>query len=140
MKKFGVVALCVAMAIGFTGCGKKEVSQSEWEQLETQRSIANDNSQFNAARFRAGMPGWENAKVLARGDSTQDATCLQGDGWASLEFVDTENNRSLKIKCSTVSANLGCMAESDFKARANLAQQENRCNDQIPKNLKKIAG
>lgn len=44
----------------------------------------------------------------------------------------------MKLKCSTVSGNLGCYKDEDFKARAVLASQENACNKDIPKTLKKL--
>jgi len=47
--------------------------------------------------------------------------------------------RVIKLKCSTVSAGLGCMTEDDFKKRANYANQEGRCNADIPFPLPKLA-
>jgi hypothetical protein len=120
------------------GCGaKQEVS---FDTLEMQRSIANDNSKFNATKWRA-ENGYEQAGILARGDSTQQSNCPQGDGWASVDLVDGSTKRVVvKLKCSTVSGNIGCVTAEDFKARAVLASQENTCNDKIPSMLKKIEG
>jgi len=139
MKKtvtFAVIAATVAFAL--VGCGaKQEVS---FDTLEMQRSIANDNSRFNATKWRA-ENGYEQSGILARGDSTQQANCPQGDGWASVDLTDpTTKKVVVKLKCSTVSGNIGCITAEDFKARAVLASQENICNDKIPSMLKKIEG
>jgi hypothetical protein len=127
--------ITIATVLALSACGKSEVS---FDTLETQRGIANDNSRYNAQKWRA-ENGFESLNILARGDSTQQASCPQGDGWASVDLIDpaTKSPRE-KLKCSTVSGNLGCYKDADFKARAVLAKQENTCNDSIPKTLKKI--
>jgi hypothetical protein len=132
MKKFILLSV---VAAAMTACGKQEVS---FDTLETQRSIANDNSRYNAQKWRA-ENGFEKNNILARGDSTQQAPCPQGDGWASVDLIDAKTKAvEVKLKCSTVSGNLGCYKDEDFKARAVLAKQENTCNNEIPKTLKKI--
>jgi hypothetical protein len=132
MKK---VFIATTIALLLTACGDKEVS---FDTLETQRSIANDNSRYNAQKWRA-ENGYEALNILSRGDSTQQASCAQGDGWASVDLIDAKTKAvQEKLKCSTVSGNLGCYKDADFKARAVLAKQENTCNNDIPKTLKKI--
>ncbi len=127
--------LAAVAALTLTACGDDKVS---FDTLETQRSIANDNSRFNAQKWRA-ENGHEQFGILTRGDSTQQANCPQGDGWASVDLTHPQTKQPVqKLKCSTVSANVGCLKDEDFKARAVLAQQENRCNAEIPKTLKKI--
>jgi hypothetical protein len=131
-KTLAILALSVA---ALTACGSKEVS---FDTLETQRGIANDNSRYNAQKWRA-ENGHETLNILARGDSTQQAKCAQGDGWASVDLINKDTKVPLvKLKCSTVSGNLGCYKDEDFKARAVLAKQENTCNSEIPDVLKKI--
>lgn len=133
MKKITTL-LVLAASLLLAACGK-DVS---FDTLETQRSVANDNSKYNAQKWRA-ENGFENLNILARGDSTQQASCPQGDGWASVDLINSKTKASeLQLKCSTVSGNLGCYIASDFKARAVLAKQENTCNNDIPKTLKKI--
>lgn len=111
-----------------------------FDTLETQRSVANDNSRYNAQKWRADN-GYEANGILTRGDSTQQANCPQGDGWASVDLTDPKTKAVVqKLKCSTVSGNMGCYKDEDFKARAALASQENTCNKDIPKTLKKIEG
>lgn len=132
-----ITALIALLSAVLSGCEKTSVS---FDTLETQRAVANDNSRYNAQKWRADN-GYEKNGILARGDSTQQADCPQGDGWASVDLTDP-NTKSpiLKLKCSTVSGNLGCYKEDDFKARSNLANQENRCNTDLPVSLKKIEG
>lgn len=123
--------------LGLTACGEDKVS---FDTLETQRAVANDNSRYNAQKWRA-ENGHESLNILSRGDSTQQATCPQGDGWASVDLINSQTKQpQVKLKCSTVSGNLGCYKDEDFKARAVLAKQENTCNAEIPKTLKKIEG
>lgn len=125
-----------ATTLLFTACGNgKNVS---FDTLETQRAVANENSKFNAQKWRA-ENGYEKFGILTRGDSSQQANCPQGDGWATVDLIDSATKQTqLKLKCSTVSANVGCWKEEDFKARAQLANQENTCNTTLPENLKKI--
>lgn len=130
-----MILLVLAASAALASCSDDKVS---FDTLETQRAIANDNSKFNAQKWRA-ENGFENLNILTRGDSTQQANCAQGDGWASVDLIDKTTKQPVeKLKCSTVSGNLGCYKELDFKARTVLASQENSCNSSIPKTLKKI--
>lgn len=132
-----VIALTGAATLTLSGCGKEEAS---FDATETQRSIANDNSRFNAATWR-GQNGFEQLTILARGDSTQQRSCPQGDGWASVDLLHPQTKAVvIQLKCSTVSANIGCVKAEDFKARPVLATQENRCNADIPVAFKRIEG
>lgn len=125
----------VAMSLALAACGGDKVS---FDTLETQRAVANDNSRYNAQKWRADN-GHEQFGILTRGDSTQQANCPQGDGWASVDLTDPKTKQPVvKLKCSTVSGNIGCIKDEDFKARAVLAKQENSCNSELPKQLKKI--
>ena len=127
--------LAAVAALALTACGDDGVS---FETLETQRAVANANSRYNAQAWRA-ENGHEKLGILTRGDSTQQAKCPQGDGWASVDLTDPSTKAPvISLKCSTVSANIGCIKGEDFKARAVLARQENTCNSEIPANLKKI--
>lgn len=130
-----ITVITVTGIATLTGCGEDKVS---FETLETQRSVANENSRYNAQKWRADN-GFETLNILSRGDSTQQTNCPQGDGWASVDLIDTTTKQKmLGLKCSTVSAAVGCIPEADFKGRAVLASQENKCNADIPTNLKKI--
>lgn len=130
--RFALVAL-VALA----ACSGEKVS---FETLETNRAVANENSAYNAKKWRADN-GMGDLGILTRGDSTQQAKCPQGDGWASVDLTNPQTKQAvLALKCSTVSPNIGCLKASDFKDRAVLANQENACNAEIPSTLKKIEG
>jgi hypothetical protein len=139
MKKTRIIGslIGIALAASLTACGAPDEKVS-FDTLETQRAIANDNGRFNALKWRA-ENGYESLGVLVRGDSTQQANCPQGDGWSSIDLVHAQTKATvIKLKCSTVSMNVGCMTDADFKARTQYASQENSCNPDIPKNLKKI--
>jgi len=129
------IFFAVAVLAFLSGCKDDKVS---FETLETNRSIANENSRYNAQKWRADN-GMGELGILARGDSTQQANCPQGDGWASVDLTNpTTKQPAIALKCSTVSANVGCIKASDFKDRAVLSSQENRCNSEIPSTVKKI--
>jgi hypothetical protein len=133
--KFIATLVLAFSAFILTGCQEEKVS---FDTLETQRAVANDNSRYNAQKWRA-ENGFEKFGILTRGDSTQQMNCPQGDGWASVDIIDPQTKQPVqKLKCSTVSGNIGCLKDEDFKARAVLAKQENSCNPDIPKTLKKI--
>lgn len=137
MKKIITAFLAAIFTILLAACGGDKVS---FDTLETQRSVANENSKYNAQKWRA-ENGHEAFGILSRGDSTQQANCPQGDGWASVDLTHPQTKQPVvKLKCSTVSGNVGCVKDEDFKARAVLSSQENRCNAEIPKTLKKIEG
>lgn len=109
-----------------------------FDTVKAQRATANENSRYNAQKWRA-ENGYEKLCILARGDSTQQTKCPQGDGWASVDLTNPDTKQvEVKLKCSTVSANIGCMLSDDFKARAGLASQENRCNFELPVVVRKI--
>ena len=132
MKKTMILAAAAAF---LAACGDDGVS---FETLETQRAVANDNIRYNAQKWRA-ENGHEQFGILSRGDSSQQAKCPQGDGWASVDLTHPQTKQPVvKLKCSTVSGNVGCVRDEDFKARAVLAKQENTCSAEIPKTLKKI--
>jgi predicted small lipoprotein YifL len=133
--------ILLALASLTAACGDKAPappSDAAFANLESQRGIANDNSTYNALKWRA-ENGHEDLNILSRGDSTQQIPCTQGDGWASVDLIDKQTKQAqVKLKCSTVSSGVGCVPEGDFKARAVLASQENSCNMGIPSILKRI--
>lgn len=134
MKFITTIATLIA-AVALAACGQKEAS---FDTVELQRSVANDNSRYNAQKWRA-ENGFGDLSILARGDSTQQANCPQGDGWASVSLLEPKTKAvQVDLKCSTVSGNLGCYTAKDFKDRSVLAMQENTCNEKIPATLKKI--
>ena len=124
----------VVSSVFLFGC-KTEVS---FESLESARTIVNAIAHFNAAKFRA-ENGYEKLNMLVRGDSTQQNVCPQGDGWASVDLIDANSKQPVvKLKCSTVSPNIGCMTADDFKSRLQYSAQENQCNTSLPYPPKKI--
>lgn len=133
--KLTITLAATVFTLTLSGCSKNEASFS---QVEANRAVANDNSRFNAQKWRA-ENGFAELDILGRGDSTQQANCPQGDGWASVDLINKATKQpEVKLKCSTVSANIGCVQEKDFKARAVLSSQENKCNGDIPNPIKKI--
>lgn len=127
-----IVMVSVVMALA--ACSDKKVG---FETLETAREQARDNAIWNAQRFRSTDPRFEGSDIVSRGDSTQDFDCPQGDGWASITFIWKDTNRAVGLKCSTVSVALGCMTDSDFKAK-RYAQEDGHCNTNLPFPFRKL--
>lgn len=106
--------------------------------VEDARLQAKENALMLAKQYRADnkMADWD---IYARGDSTISSSCPQGDGWASMELRDTNSyGEIIKLKCSTVSLGIGCMTSEDFKNKV-YANQEGKCNPDVPHPLPKIA-
>lgn len=115
-----------------TSCSKKE--QVSLSTLEDARKQAKENVVYVAQTFRAeNQVLTEGLEIVARGDSTQDYDCPQGDGWASVDLINKETKKvQMKIKCSTFSLALGCMEESDF-SKKRYAGEENHCSEKVDK-------
>lgn len=133
--KISLTLATLLAALTLAACGNDDVS---FDALEVERTTANANSHYTAVKWR-GDNGFGELNILGRGDSTQQANCPQGDGWASVDLIDAKTKQvQVSLKCSTVSAAVGCYLAQDFKARPALASQENSCNKTLPAHLKKI--
>lgn len=137
--KIGILVAAVA-ALVLVGCGK-EVEKVSFNTLEDARAQARLNAEFNAAAYRAENPRFTDHKIVSHGDSTQSPECPQGDGWATVSIMSVNGKEVDKftVKCSTVSAALGCYLENDFKKKP-FATEEGRCQDvnKVPFPLPKI--
>jgi major membrane immunogen (membrane-anchored lipoprotein) len=134
--KLALVAILAVVALA--GCGKKEVG---FDTLETARKQAKENAEFNARAWRAQTTVTADFGIISRGDSSQTAECPQGDGWASIDLIDTKTAAvKVKMKCSTVSDSVSCRTETDFKS-SPYAQEDGRCQStsKVPFPLPKIA-
>jgi hypothetical protein len=133
-----LIASAVIAATMLTACGK--VQEVSFASLEEAKGTARENALFNAQMYRQSnilYKGWD---LIGRGDSTQSNICPQGDGWATMEFVNPEKNRIVKAKCSTVSGNTGCLEDLDFKTKP-FAAEDGVCAplNRVPYPLPKIA-
>ena len=129
--------VAIVMACLLAACGKDEVS---FNSLEEAKGTARENAMWNAQRYRQEnvlFKGWD---IVGRGDSSQDNACPQGDGWATMDFVDPSKTRIVKVKCSTVSANTSCLEDADFKTKP-FASDDGHCQptNKVPYPLPKIA-
>jgi hypothetical protein len=129
--------LIIAATCALAACGKNEVS---FASLEEAKGTARENALWNAQRYRQEnilYKGWD---IIGRGDSSQENSCPQGDGWATMEFVNPEKTAIVKVKCSTVSANTGCLEDADFKTKP-FASDDGHCQptNKVPYPLPKIA-
>jgi hypothetical protein len=111
-----------------------------FQDLEDAKGTARENAMFNAQRYRQENVLYKGWDIVGRGDSTQDNSCPQGDGWATMDFVNTSRSAIVKMKCSTVSGNTGCLEDADFKTKS-YASEDGRCapTNRVPYPLPKIA-
>lgn len=143
MKKSLLLAFA---ALVLTACSGEKVSH---DTLEDARSQARENAVTNARAYARENPRMAGYDIVGHGDSTQTKSCPQGDGWASLSIMKAVPNQTdnmgrpvldkYKVKCSTVSANLGCYLEDDFKGKP-FADQEGKCDADLPFPLPKVVG
>lgn len=118
------ITLLTMTALVLIACNQQEVS---FETLETQRQTAIDNSTFNAQTYRAAYA--PSLKIKSRGDSSIKDGCPTGDGWATIDLLSAETGAKIQeLKCSTVSATIGCMLTTDFNTRYT----DGKCDSSIP--------
>jgi hypothetical protein len=137
MNRILIVSAVIAATM-LTAC--KEKQEVSFASLEEAKGTARENALFNAQMYRQSnilYKGWD---IVGRGDSTQSNTCPQGDGWATMEFVNPEKTKLVKAKCSTVSGNTGCLEDADFKTKP-FAGEDGACAplNRVPYPLPKIA-
>ena len=132
------ILIAALAALFLAACGKQEVSFST---LEDARAQARANGEYNAQLYRAENPRFTDHKIVSHGDSTQSPDCPQGDGWAtnSIMLVNGKEVEKFTVKCSTVSAALGCYLESDF-IKKPFAAEEGKCQptNKVPFPLPKL--
>jgi len=136
--KFRSYTLFAVIAAALTLSACKENTKVSFDTLEQERGTANANSKFTAQKYRADSPKYKDWDIVTRGDSTQTNTCPQGDGWATISLISPNKASEAKIKCSTVSLNIGCLEDADFKTKV-YATQEGNCQKDLPFPLPKIA-
>jgi hypothetical protein len=128
--------LAVLAVLVLSACSKTEVS---FNSLEEAKGTARENALWNAQRYRQENVLLKDNDIIPRGDSSQTNDCPQGDGWATMEFVNPQKAVT-KVKCSTVSANTGCLEDKDFKSKP-WASDDGHCQStsKVPYPLPKIA-
>lgn len=127
----------IAATLVLAACGKNEVG---FASLEEAKGTARENALWNGQRYRQENVLYKGWDIVGRGDSTQDNSCPQGDGWATMEFVNPEKSKLIKVKCSTVSGNTGCLEDAEFKTKP-FASDDGHCQptNKVPYPLPKIA-
>jgi len=135
--KYAIIMATVLSTLALTACKQEEVS---FASLEEAKGTARENALWNAQKYRQEnilYKGWD---IISRGDSSQTNACPQGDGWATMEFVNPNKDTLIKVKCSTVSGNTGCLEDSDFKTKP-FASEDGHCQatNKVPYPLPKIA-
>ena len=136
MKLATTLLVLTISSISLLGCTKQEVS---FNSLEEAKGTARDNALWNAQKYRQDNVLYRGWDIVGRGDSSQTNDCPQGDGWATMDFVGP-TKQTIKVKCSTVSANTGCWEDNDFKTKP-FASEDGHCQpvNKVPYPLPKIA-
>ncbi len=133
LKKTVIATIFSGFLLGaVTGCGEKptvdKVMQENgavhkdnafsFQTVEEQRAQGRSNAGAAAAEYQRQNPriqGWES---IVKADTTHNATCPQGDGWAEVVFMRTDRSegstKNLQVEkatimCSTVSVMQGCV-------------------------------
>lgn len=126
MNTFNKILAILALGFSLAACGPEKVSN---DTLETGRIQAKANGESSASQFRSDNPQYANFAFVVQTDSTMSNTCPQGDGWVSAKLVDKTNPANkVNLKCSTVSAAVGCMTEAEFQTKS-YAGDDGHCQD-----------
>lgn len=144
--RFAAIAL-IAIAAGLSGCSKKEeVSHTT---LEDARAQSHTNGVTVAKAYIRENPRLTGMDVVGHSDEYQTAECPQGSGWAYLSAMRTDPTildakgkptlEKVKLVCSTVSANVGCYREEDFK-QTKFSEAAGKCDPKLPFPLPKVVG
>jgi hypothetical protein len=158
MSKFGVTgavsmkALLLVGLVAASACSHKE-EISAFATVEEQRSQGRANALAAAAEYQRQNPriqGWES---IGKSDTTHNAKCPQGDGWAEVVFMRTErtdgSTKNLQVEkatvmCSTVSTAQGCVMVSpvDNWSKHPGKVQDGTCasTNEVPFPLPKVVG
>ncbi len=132
MKTFSKLFLALATAVTLSACAPKEVSS---DRLEEARQTAKANAEFNARMYKAANPRFtSDFSIVGRSDTSQNANCPQGDGWAQLSIMKVEGKvvDKTSLRCSTYSASVGCFREEDFVKDAQLVAEDSHCRADVP--------
>jgi hypothetical protein len=145
MKKSLLILAVLFAAASLSACSKKEVSN---DTLEDARSQSLQNGVVVAKAYIRENPRLKGMDVVGHSDEHQTADCPQGSGWAYLSAMrnkvddqgaPTGQVEKVKLVCSTVSANVGCYREEDFKGTA-FSERAGKCDSKLPFPLPKVVG
>lgn len=129
-KSFLLIAIASAIAVSVAACGPENVSH---DTLEASRTKSKENATWNAMQYRA-TADLANYSISASTDSIMSVSCPQGDGWASVQLLNNDNpNIKIGLKCSTLSGDIGCLPDADFKLKT-YASDDVTCQttDKVP--------
>ena len=125
MKALALVAVAATLLVACGGGGPSLTAAD----IDQNMRISRENAELNAKGWaRNNVPGFE--RVVFDSDSTIDASCPFGDGWASGEVIDSKG-KAVPIKCQTNGngkGDNGCMLKADFMGKEKYAAQEGKCD------------
>ena len=148
MKKSLLLIALISVAAAMAGCAKEKEPVSP-QTLEDARSQSLQNGVTVAKAYVRENPRLAGMDIVGHSDELQTAECPQGSGWAHLSAMKNDPDNldkyghpivvKIKLVCSTVSANLGCYREEDFKA-TKFADHSDQCDQKLPFPLPKVVG
>lgn len=149
MKKFFTLLAVMAISL-LAACNQPDAS---FQTVEEQRAQGRANATSVAGDYQRQNPriqGWE---AIVKADTSHNATCPQGDGWAEVVFMrverqdgSTKNQQIEKatVMCSTVSFNEGCVMVNPTNNwdKHPKKQMDGRCapTSEVPMPLPKVVG
>lgn len=129
MNKFKLIPVAVAsvLAASLHACSGQSVEEIQ--------ILSQSNAIWNAQRFLAAkLPGAD--YVEFQSDSTIDAQCKFGDGWASGQALANGGKVVEELKCQTNGSSKGikgCFIKADFEEKPKYFNQEGECDKSIKK-------
>lgn len=148
MKKSLLLIALISVAAAMSGCSKEPEPVSN-QTLEDARARSLENGVTVAKAYARENPRLQGMDIVGHSDEVQTSTCPQGSGWARLSAMRSDPNVpdnhgqptmiKIKLVCSTVSANLGCYREEDFKS-TKFNDKAGQCDPSLPFPLPKVVG
>jgi Tfp pilus assembly protein PilX len=114
-KSFFIVLVLFSIGAILSACSPDKAAFST---VEEQRAQGRANAAMVASEYQRQNPriqGWE---AVVKADTSHNADCPQGDGWAEVVFMRVDrvdgstknlNVEKATVMCSTVSFNEGCV-------------------------------
>lgn len=143
MKLIYISTLITALSLTL-GCS--DSNDYSFKEVEDSRIQARVNGEFLAKLYRVENPRLEGYSYVVKTDTTISNSCINGDGWVSVSFIkvtkDITNKDTvdkIEVKCSTVSAGLGCYRAEDFQ-RKSISNEDGVCQklNKVPYPLPKL--
>src|SRR3954451_17423721 len=122
------LAIVAAVVLTCAACrSSHDGGKASHEDVEASRATARENVPRLGQEWKK-TNDFGLYRLDVRDDPTIGPGCPQGDGWADAALVDKTTTQTVRLlKCSTVSASLGCMTSATFDGTAH-KQEDGVCD------------